>query len=54
MADLREHRRPALEAQSALLADTVEHSYSQTQRAAALVPDRQGLGMSHGKRTSRQ
>jgi uncharacterized membrane protein len=46
IADLPEHRRPALEAQSALLADAVEHSYSQTQRADALVPDRQGIGMS--------
>ena len=47
IADLPEHRRLALKAQSALLADAVEHSYSQTQRADALVPDRQGLGMSH-------
>jgi uncharacterized membrane protein len=46
-ADLPEHRRPALEAQSALLADAVEHSFRQTQRADALVPDRQGIGMSH-------
>jgi uncharacterized membrane protein len=46
-ADLSEHRRPALEAQSALLADAVEHSFRQTQRADALVPDRQGIGMSH-------
>lgn len=46
IADLPEHRRPALEAQSALLADAVEHAYSQSQRADALVPDRQGIGMS--------
>lgn len=46
IADLPEHPRPALEAQSALLADAVEHAYSQSQRADALVPDRQGIGMS--------
>ena len=46
IADLPEHRPRPWEAQVALLADAVGHSYSQTQRAAALVPDRQGLGMS--------
>ena len=46
IADMPEHRQPALETQSGLLADSVEHSYSQTQRADALVPDPQGLGMS--------
>ena len=52
-ADLTEHRRPALEAQSALLADAVEHSYTRTQRADALVPDRQGIGMSRRGRAGR-
>lgn len=52
IADLPEHRRPALQAQSALLADAVEHAYRQTQRPDALVPDRQGLGMSHRGRAS--
>lgn len=46
IADVPEHHRPALVAQSDLLADAVEHSYSQIQRAEALVPDRQGIGMS--------
>ena len=50
--DLPEHRRAALAAQSALLADAVDHSYGETQRPDALVPDRQGLGMSHRLRTS--
>ena len=45
ITDLPQHRRPALKTQSALLADAVEHSYRQTQRAPALVPDRQGIGM---------
>ena len=53
IADLPEHRRPALEAQSALLADAVEHSYTRTQRADALVPDRQGIGMSRRGRAGR-
>ena len=52
MADLPGHRRPALQAQSALLADAVEHLYRQTQRADALVPDRQGIGMSRWERAS--
>ena len=52
MTDLPQHRRPALETENALLADAVEHSYSQAQRADALVPDRQGLGMSRGGRAS--
>ena len=52
LADLPEHRRPALEAQSALLSDAVEHAFRQTQRADALVPDRQGLGMSQTEGTS--
>ena len=46
IADLPEHRRTALETQRTLLSDAVEHSYRQTQRADALIPDRQGLGMS--------
>lgn len=50
IADLPEHRRPALDAQSALLSDAVEHSFRQTQRGDALVPDRQGIGMSHRER----
>ena len=52
IADLPEHRRPALETQSALLSDGVEHSFRQTQRADALVPDRQGIGMSHRGRAN--
>ena len=52
IADLPEHRRPALQTQGALLAEAVEHSYRQTQRADALVPDRQGIGMSRRERAS--
>lgn len=52
IADLPEHRRPALEAQSALPSDAVEHSFRQTQRADALFPDRQGIGMSHRERAN--
>ena len=52
LADLPEHRRPALETQSALLSDAIEHSFRQTQRADALMPDRQGIGMSQKEHTS--
>ncbi len=38
-------RRPALEVQLALLDDAVEREIPESQRADALVPDRQGLGL---------
>ena len=41
---LPKNRRPALESQSHLLEDAVA-SISESQRAGALVPDRQGIGM---------
>jgi len=46
VADLPEARRPALVEQRALLDDAVATAIPPSQRAAALVPDRQGLGMS--------
>ena len=45
-ADLPEKRRPALLQQRHLLDDAVSSAIPQTQRADALIPDRQGLGMS--------
>jgi uncharacterized membrane protein len=47
IADLPEKRRPALVEQSTLLTDAVASAIPENQRAAALVPDRQGIGMSH-------
>jgi len=46
IADLPESRRPALRRQSDLLDDAVASAISEGQRADALVPDRQGIGMS--------
>jgi len=45
-ADLPEERRPPLAGQGTLLDDAVASAIPRTQRAAALVPDRQGIGMS--------
>jgi hypothetical protein len=38
-------RRPAVESQSHLLDDAVAPASPESQRADALVPDRQGIGM---------
>ena len=46
IADVPEKRRPPLVEQGALLDDAVSSAIPQSQRAAALVPDRQGIGMS--------
>jgi len=46
IADLPEKRHPPLAGQSTLLDDAVASAIPQNQRAAALVPDRQGIGMS--------
>jgi uncharacterized membrane protein len=46
IADLPADRRPPLAEQKAQLDDAVEAAIPQNQRAAALVPDRQGIGMS--------
>jgi uncharacterized membrane protein len=46
IADVPEKRRPPLLEQATLLDDAVSAAISQSQRADALVPDRQGLGMS--------
>jgi uncharacterized membrane protein len=46
IADLPEKRRPPLAGQGTLLDDAVASAIPQNQRAAALVPDRQGIGMS--------
>ncbi len=46
IADVPERRRPPLVEQSALLDDAVASAIPQSQRADALVPDRQGIGMS--------
>jgi uncharacterized membrane protein len=45
IAELPEARRPALLAQRALLDDAIASAISPGQRSAALVADRQGLGM---------
>jgi len=50
LADLPEPRRQPLVEQRQLLDDAVSIAIPQSQRAAALVPDRQGIGMS--RRTS--
>jgi uncharacterized membrane protein len=49
IATLPERRRPPLLEQRALLDDAVLSTISQGQRAAALVADRQGIGMSHSR-----
>lgn len=46
IADLPESRRPPLVEQRSLLDDAVAAAIPERQRAAALVPDRQGIGMS--------
>jgi uncharacterized membrane protein len=46
IADLPERRHPPLAEQGTLLDDAVASAIPQNQRAAALVPDRQGIGMS--------
>jgi uncharacterized membrane protein len=46
IADVPEKRRPALVEQATLLDDAVSSAIPQSQRADALVPDRQGIGMS--------
>ena len=46
IADVPEQRRPALIEQRHLLDDAVSSAIPQSQRADALVPDRQGIGMS--------
>ena len=46
IADVPEKRRPPLVQQGALLDDAVSTAIPQGQRADALVPDRQGIGMS--------
>jgi uncharacterized membrane protein len=45
LEDVPERRRPALEEQLTLLDDAVAASFRDTQRAPALVADRQGIGM---------
>ena len=45
IADVPESRRPALATQSDLLATAVASAIPESQRADALVPDRQGIGM---------
>jgi uncharacterized membrane protein len=50
LVDLPVDRRPVLEAQLALLGDAVDASFSPAQRGAALVPDRQGLGLGRAAR----
>ena len=47
IADVPEKRRPPLIGQGTLLDDAVSSAITQSQRADALVPDRQGIGMSH-------
>jgi len=46
IADVPEKRRPALVEQGTLLDDAVSSAIPESQRAAALIPDRQGIGMS--------
>ena len=47
IADVPENTRPPLLEQGTLLDDAVSSKIPQSQRADALVPDRQGIGMSH-------
>jgi len=49
IATLPDRRRPPLLEQRALLDDAVSSTISQGQRAAALVADRQGIGMAHSR-----
>jgi len=53
IADLPEKRRSSLVEQSALLKDAVAIAVPESQRASALVPDRQGIGMSRRGVTDR-
>jgi uncharacterized membrane protein len=46
IVDLPERRGPALHRQLSLLDDAVGDAFADSQRADALVPDRQGIGMS--------
>jgi uncharacterized membrane protein len=46
ITDLPEKRRPPLAGQGTLLDDAVASAIPRSQRAAALVPDHQGIGMS--------
>jgi uncharacterized membrane protein len=50
LEQLPEDRHAALEVQRALLDDAVDTSFRPSQRAAALVPDRQGLGLGRAAR----
>jgi len=45
LEELPDDRRPVLETQLALLDDAVDAAFRPSQRAHALVPDRQGLGL---------
>jgi uncharacterized membrane protein len=54
IADLPETRRPPLAEQRRLLDDAVASAITQNQRADALVPDRQGIGMSRRHPTGGQ
>jgi uncharacterized membrane protein len=47
ISDLPQNRRSPLVEQRTLLDDAVASAIPQSQRADALVPDRQGIGMSH-------
>jgi uncharacterized membrane protein len=50
IADVPERRQPALLKQRSLLDDAVAAAIPPSQRADALVADRQGIGMSHRSR----
>jgi len=54
IADLPERRRPPLVEQRSLLEDAVSAAIPQSQRAPALVPDRQGIGTSRRPLTNGQ
>jgi uncharacterized membrane protein len=54
LTELPEKRRPPLVTQRRLLDDAVASAMPENQRADALIPDRQGIGMSHGPRPDRQ
>lgn len=49
LTDLPERRRPALQRQLDLLDDAVAAAYPSSQRADALVPDPQGIGMARNR-----
>jgi uncharacterized membrane protein len=53
IADSPERRRPPLVEQRRLLDDAVSSAIPESQRADALVPDRQGIGMSRRRSTDR-